>query len=411
MPKRTLLIIGGPTASGKTELAIRLARHFDTEILSCDSRQFFREMTIGTAKPTEEELKQVPHHFIHNRGIQDQYSVGEYEKEALALLDQLFAKRDVAIMVGGSGLYQKAVTEGLDEFPDVPSDIRGQVEQWYEGKGLEGLQKKLREVDPDYYAEVDLQNPHRLIRALAVYEASGQAFSDFRKHKKSSRPFFPLYLELSWKREDLYDRINRRVDFMMDKGLLEEARKLYPLKHLTALQTVGYQELFDFFDGKTSLEEAVALIKRNSRRYAKRQMTWSRRDGHWKHFAPAEWELILEYSHLAIDKQLVFQKNKSDVPPKAPNQGIDHSITFTAKDEEKIANYSVRKKKYKIYCDLHIHKTYWGSREEFFFLHEIFQRMQNNDQVEVPPRLQPFFIEKGCRYLDANKLTLVYRDD
>jgi tRNA dimethylallyltransferase len=407
---KALIVIGGPTASGKTELAIRLARHFDTEILSCDSRQFFREMSIGTAKPTEEERSQAPHHFINNLSIQHEYSVGDYEQEALALLEKLYEKKEVAIMVGGSGLYQKAVIEGLDEFPDVPLEVRREVEQWYTHEGLEALQNRLREVDPDYYAEVDIHNPHRLIRALAVYEASGQAFSSFRKNTKSNRPFFPIYLALNWQRKVLYDRINRRVDLMMDKGLLEEAGKLYPFKHLTALQTVGYQELFDFLDGKISLEEAVALIKRNSRRYAKRQMTWSRRDGYWKHFAPAEWELILEYVQLAGEHQLFFQKNSPDTSEKIQEPSIDHKITLTV-EGQRIADCVVSQKKYKIYRDFHINETYWGSREEFFFLHEIFQRLQNNDQVEVPSRLQPFFVEKGCKYLDTDKLTLVDTDD
>lgn len=409
--RKTLLIIGGPTASGKTELAIRLARHFGTEILSCDSRQFFREMTIGTAKPTEEELARAPHHFINNLSIQDEYSVGDFEKEALALLDQLYTQKDVAIMVGGSGLYQKAVTEGLDEFPEVPLSTRQRVEQWYEDEGLEALQKKLREVDPDYYAEVDIHNPHRLIRALAVYEAGGQAFSSFRKNEKSSRSFFPIYLELSWKREDLYERINRRVDLMMDKGLLKEARKLYPLKHLTALQTVGYQELFDYFDGKNTLEEAVTLIKRNSRRYAKRQMTWSRRDGHRKHFDPDEWEAILEYVHLAKAKQLFFQKNRPDKAHKERDPSLDHHMTLLSEGTEKVGEYEVRQKKYKIYRNIRIHKAYWGSREEFFFLHELLLRLQNNDRIEAPTRLQPFFMERGCKYPDTNQLSLIFKDD
>ncbi len=391
-----LIIIGGPTASGKTELAIRLARHFNTEILSCDSRQFYREMSIGTAKPTAEELAQAPHHFIDSLSIQDEYSVGDYEKNALALLEQLFAKHEVVIMVGGSGLYQRAVTEGLDDFPEVPLEVRKQVEEWYEKKGIIALQERLKEVDPDYYEEVDLQNPHRLIRALSVFEASGRAFSAFRNNASQDRPFFPIYLELKWEREVLYDRINRRVDLMIKNGLLDEARALYPMKELSALQTVGYQELFDHFDGKTTLEEAIGLIKRNSRRYAKRQLTWSRRDGHWKHFSQEEGETLVEYVQLSRQEQLFFKKTMPVEKEKENFPQLDHHMTFFCGKNKKLAQYSVSEKKYKIYHDLYIDEANWGSREEFFFLHEISQRLQNNDQLQAPERVQLFFLQRGC---------------
>lgn len=402
--EKVLIVIGGPTASGKTEIAIRLARHFGTEIVSCDSRQFFREMTIGTAKPSQEELKQAPHHFINSLSIEDAYSVGDYERDVLFLLEKLFSRKDVVIMAGGSGLYQKAVTEGLDEFPEVPTGIRQKIEKQYEEKGLESLQSRLKEVDPEYYLEVDLQNPHRLIRALAVYEASGQAFSAFRKNTAGQRSFFTLYLELSWDRALLYERINKRVDLMMQNGLLEEARTLYPRKALTPLQTVGYQELFDYFDGKIKLEEAVELIKRNSRRYAKRQMTWSRRDGHWKHFAPSEWEHLLEYVQRAIEGQWHFKKVAPDEHQQEDFLKPTQCILFLDANDKKIGHFHLSEKKYKIYHGLWIDETYWGSREEYFFLHEIFHRMQNKDQVQASDRLQPFFLQKGLIAYKKNYL-------
>ena len=393
--KKFLLIIGGPTASGKTTLAIRLARHFGTEILSCDSRQFFKEMSIGTAKPSEEELTQAPHHFINSHSIQEEYSVGDYEKDAIALLDQLFKKHEVVILTGGSGLYQKAVCEGLDEFPQVSVAIRQKVEGWYAEEGLEGLQGRLKEVDPNYYAEVDRQNPHRLIRALAVFEASGQAFSTFRKNKQKVRPFVPIYLELSWDRKMLYQRINQRVDLMMQNGLLDEVRQLYPHKHLSSLQTVGYQELFDYLDAHTSEEEAIELIKRNSRRYAKRQLTWTRRDGYWKHFRPDEWEETLEYLQLAMKKDLQFRKVAPSETLLKEDPSLDHLIQYFSGKSEKIGQYRFSEKKYKIYHHLELNEAYWDSREEYFFLQEIFLRLQNNDQLRVPDRLKPFFIQKG----------------
>lgn len=284
---KKLLVIGGATATGKTALAIRLARHFGTEILSADSRQLYREMSIGTAKPTEEELAAAPHHFIHHISIEEPYSVGDYEREALALLEKLFQEHEVVILCGGSGLYIKAVCEGLDVFPEVPPEVRQEVESWYAAEGIGPLQEELRKVDPEYYEEVDRQNPHRLIRALALHRASGKRMSELRQGQAKARFYQPHYFQLTMEREELYERINRRVDRMLEAGLVEEARALYPRKHLPALQTVGYQELFDYFDGKHDLEEAVRLIKRNSRRYAKRQLTWFRRDGFWEEIRPS----------------------------------------------------------------------------------------------------------------------------
>lgn len=401
---RFLIIVGGPTASGKTSMAIQLAQHFNTEILSCDSRQFFREMSIGTAKPSPEERAQAPHHFIDVLSAGEEYSVGDYERDALQLLDQLFEHKKVVIMAGGSGLYQKAVCEGLDDFPEVPLEVRKKLERQYQEEGIDSLQERLRQADPEYYRQVDLQNPHRLIRALSVYEVSGRSFSHFRKQKKAERHFFPIYLELRWDRAKLYERINKRVDMMMEAGLLEEARALYPLKDKTALQTVGYQELFDHFDGNTSLQEAVNLIKRNSRRYAKRQLTWSRRDGHWKHFSPDEWNDILEYVELSIEKQLQFTKEGPSPDIKKSHPFLDHLLIFSSA-EKKIGEIWVSKKKNNIYHHLNLGKTYWESREAYFFLHEIHRRLQNNDRLEIPDRMKPFFLERGLISLDNNFLS------
>lgn len=304
-----LIVVGGATASGKTELAIRLARHFRTAIVSCDSRQFFREMRIGTAVPSPEELAQAPHHFIGQLSIEDSYSVGDFERDALALLSRLFQQHDVVILAGGSGLYTKALCEGLDEFPEVPAAVRREVEQHYQEQGLSALQAELLAADPDYYREVDLQNPHRLIRALAVFRASGRPFSSFRTGAATPRPFVPVYLQTHWPRARLYERIDQRVDRMMAAGLLAEVRQLLPHRERTPLQTVGYQELFDHLAGKTTLPEAVELIKRNTRRYAKRQLTWLRRDGFWKHIGPSDWSIALEYIELVRTNGLRLQES------------------------------------------------------------------------------------------------------
>lgn len=298
---KILLVVGGATASGKTGFAIRLARHFHTEIVSCDSRQFYREMSIGTAKPSAEELAQVPHHLIGHMSIETPYSVGDFEEEALQLLDQLFQEHSVVVLCGGSGLFIKALCEGLDEFPEVPAIILENLQQEYEENGIEFLQKELLQSDPDYYQEVDLQNPRRLLRALSVIRASGKAFSFFRRQAPKKRDFQTIYLQMDWPRAALYERINQRVDLMLKGGLIEEARQLYPHRHLQALQSVGYQELFDHFSGLISLEEAIALIKRNSRRYAKRQLTWFRRDGFWASFHPTDFEGALTYIDQKIE--------------------------------------------------------------------------------------------------------------
>lgn len=290
-----LLVVGGPTGSGKTALAIRLAQYFHTAVLSADSRQFFREMSIGTAKASPAELQAVPHHFINSLSIEQAYSVGDYERDALALLARLYQEHQVVILAGGSSLYIKALCEGLDEFPEVPDSIRTTVEELYQKEGVLALQQELAQVDPIYYEQVDRSNPQRLIRAISVYRASGLPFSSFRAQQIEPRFFTPVYLWLELPREDLYQRINQRVDQMFNVGLEAEARILYPQRHLNALQTVGYQELFDYFAGDITREEAIELIKRNSRRYAKRQGTWMRRDGFWKTFSPDQFEEIIQY--------------------------------------------------------------------------------------------------------------------
>ncbi|MFK7808529.1 MAG: tRNA (adenosine(37)-N6)-dimethylallyltransferase MiaA [Saprospiraceae bacterium] len=292
MKNKHLIIIGGPTASGKTNLAIQLAQHFNTVILSADSRQFYREMSIGTAKPTTEELSQAKHLFVNNLSINDPYTVADYEKEALKALEEIFSQQDVAVMAGGSGLFIKAVCEGLDEFPDISEKARGVVDQLYEDEGLTGLQEALKKADPEYALTVDLQNSRRLLRALMVCESSGKSYSSFLNKNKTERPFIPHYFCLNMDRELLYERINKRVDQMIAAGLVEEARKILPYKSHRALQTVGYSELFDYFDGKHDLPTAIELIKRNSRRYAKRQLTWFRRQEHWEWVEPGEEDLI-----------------------------------------------------------------------------------------------------------------------
>jgi len=275
---KTLIVIAGPTAVGKTAAAIKLARQLNTEIISADSRQFYREMSIGTAKPDAEELSQAKHHFIDSHSITENFTVGDFEKQALQLLDELFKTHDNVIMVGGSGLFIQAVTQGFDDLPTANPAIRERLNQLFAERGIEYLQDKLKTADPYYYQEVDLNNPQRLIRALEVFEATGKPFSSYRKAIRNRRPFETVKIALNLPREILYDRINQRVDLMVKRGLIEEVRALLPYRHLNALNTVGYSELFDYFDGKIDLDTAISLIKQNTRRFAKRQLTWFRKD-------------------------------------------------------------------------------------------------------------------------------------
>ncbi|MDT0539968.1 tRNA (adenosine(37)-N6)-dimethylallyltransferase MiaA [Croceitalea sp. P059] len=278
MITKTLIAVIGPTAIGKTDLAIRLANHFQTEILSADSRQFYKEMTIGTAVPSHRELKIAHHHFIQHKSIFDTYSVGDFEKEAILKLDHIFKEKNIAILVGGSGLYIDAVVKGLDSFPPVPIQIREELIQLEKEKGLSYLQNELKKKDPFYFKQVDIENPHRVIRALEICRVSGQPYSSFLNQKRKERIFRTIYVGIKAERELIYERINRRVDVMMENGLLNEAKDLYKHKSLNALQTVGYKELFAFFDGKEDLNFAVEEIKKNTRRFAKRQLTWNRKN-------------------------------------------------------------------------------------------------------------------------------------
>jgi tRNA dimethylallyltransferase len=278
-----LITIIGPTAIGKTSLSIALAQHFGCEILSCDSRQFFKEMKIGTAVPCDEELAAAPHHFIQNKSIFESYSVGDFEQEALAKLDELFQKNNVQIMVGGSGLYVDAVLKGFDEFPDIDTSIRTEINAKYDVLGIEYLQEQLQKLDSKYYQKLQtenpqtLQNPQRMKRFVEVCLGTGKPYSSFIGIRKNERNFTPILIGLEADREKMYERINQRVDIMLNEGLLEEAKNLYPNKQLNALQTVGYRELFDYFDGKTTLDFAIEQIKMNTRRFAKRQITWFKR--------------------------------------------------------------------------------------------------------------------------------------
>ncbi|HSI91166.1 MAG TPA: tRNA (adenosine(37)-N6)-dimethylallyltransferase MiaA, partial [Adhaeribacter sp.] len=273
-----LIVVAGPTAVGKTDLSIRLAKHFKTVILSADSRQFFRELNIGTAKPTPEEQQGVTHYFIDSHSISEEYNAGQFEADALELLDRVFKEKDVAILTGGSGLYVRALCEGMDEMPEVAPEIREELNRKLETEGLETLCQQLEKLDPEYFAQVDKANPQRVVRALEVCMASGKPYSFFRNQQRKPRPFGIIKIGLTRPREELYQRIDLRMDQMLAQGLLEEAKSLLPYRQHNALQTVGYTEIFGFLDGEYDWEEAVRLLKRNSRRYAKRQLTWFRKD-------------------------------------------------------------------------------------------------------------------------------------
>src|SRR5690554_1652822 len=277
MTEKTLISVVGPTAIGKTTLAIAIAQHLNTEIISADSRQFFKEMSVGTAVPTQAELRLAPHHFIQHKSIHQEYSVGDFERDALDRLTHIFKNRQYAVMVGGSGLYVDAVTTGLDHFPEVDPEIRKRLNRTLQQEGITALQEQLNTLDRDYYAKVDLDNPRRLIRALEIYIGTSIPYSYFLNKEKQSRSFSTITIGLEADRKIIYDRINKRVDLMVDNGLLEEVRSLVPYKSLNALQTVGYRELFRFLAGESDLDTAVAEIKKNTRRFAKRQLTWLRK--------------------------------------------------------------------------------------------------------------------------------------
>ncbi len=285
-----LIIILGPTAIGKTSLSIVLAQHFSCDIVSCDSRQFFKEMRIGTAVPNDEELASAKHHFIQNKSIFENYSVGDFEKEAIAKLDELFLKNNIQIMVGGSGLYVDAIIKGFDDFPDIENSVREKINADFEELGIVYLQQQLKKFDLDFYQNIEsenrqtLQNPQRMKRFVEVCLGTGKPYSSFLSQKKNMRNFTPIIIGLEAEREIMYDRINQRVDMMIDEGLVKEAESLFPNKELNALQTVGYRELFDYFEGKISLDFAIEKIKKNTRRFSKRQLTWFKRTENVKWF-------------------------------------------------------------------------------------------------------------------------------
>jgi len=295
MTQPTLIVIIGPTAIGKTELCIELAESLNTKIISADSRQIYKELNVGTAKPGNEELQRVPHHFISTKSIHDYYTAGMFELDVLELLENLFNKHNQIIMTGGSGLYINAVCEGIDALPRVDPEIRNKLIEQYEKEGIQSLRHDLKRLDPEYYEVADLKNPKRLLKALEITVMTGKPYSSFLTRPKKERPFNILKIGLNKDREELYEIINKRVDKMIDNGLLEEVKELYKHKGLNALNTVGYKELFEYLDGNISFKRAIELIKRNTRRYAKRQITWFSKDEEIKWFHPDEKENIREY--------------------------------------------------------------------------------------------------------------------
>jgi tRNA dimethylallyltransferase len=292
-PSKTLIVVAGPTAVGKTDVAIRLARHLGTEILSADARQIYKELDIGTAKPSPAQLAEVPHHFISSHSIHDEYNAATYGEEALVLLKELFGKHNHVILCGGSGLYIRAVLEGFDDIPDIDKNIRTTIVEEYKSRGLLWLQEEVKKHDPEYFDVVDQKNPHRLIRSLEISKGTGIKMADWRKRSKRENDFKVVKIGLTLRTGELYDRIDARMDQMIADGLFGEAEKLYPYRDLQALQTVGYREIFAFMDHSYDKEEAVRLLKRNTRHYAKRQMTWFRKDEEFVWFQPTQWNEIV----------------------------------------------------------------------------------------------------------------------
>lgn len=297
---KTLVVIVGPTAIGKTALAIQVAQHFKTEIISADSRQFFREMEIGTAKPDAIELNAAKHHFINSHSVNELFSTGDFELQAIKVINDIFVSHDVAIMVGGSGLYVNAVINGLDEMPEIDLQIRSKLNHQFETEGLESIQKQLKELDPEYFEKVDQNNPQRIIRGLEVFLSTGKKLSSMLSATKKERPFNIIKIGLNTDRSILYNRINERVDKMLDAGLLKEVESLVEFRKFNALNTVGYSEIFDYLDKKISLEDAISSIKQNTRRFAKRQLTWFRRDEEINWFEPNQTEAVISL----IDKNI-----------------------------------------------------------------------------------------------------------
>jgi len=296
MSKPNLIVITGPTAVGKTALCVKIAQHFNAEIISADSRQFYKELTIGTAKPTNDEMQNIKHHFVDFISIKQDYNVNDFEKEALLLLEKLFKKNRIVILTGGSGLYIDALCDGFDEgMPEANSKIRAELNLLYQQHGISILQKKLKQLDPIFYKEIDLNNVNRLKRAIEVCMISGKTYSELRQGKKQNRPFNIIKIGLERNREELFERINHRVDLMMHQGLLEEVRNLTNHKKKNALKTVGYTELFDFLEQKCTLDEAIEKIKVNTRRYAKRQIVWFKKNNDYEWFNPIEKNKIITF--------------------------------------------------------------------------------------------------------------------
>ena len=293
---KTLITLQGPTGVGKTELSLRLAEFFDTCILNADSRQVYRDIPIGTAAPTEAERQRVPHHFVGMLALDDYYSAAQYESDVLQLLnDEVFPQKDVAILSGGSMMYIDAVCKGIDDIPTIDAETREMMRERYEREGLEPLSEELRLLDPDYYAECDIRNPKRVVHALEICYMTGRTYTSFRVRRKAQRPFRIIKVGLQREREELYDRINRRVDSMMQDGWLDEARRVLPFRHCNSLNTVGYKELFKYLDGEWELDFALEKIRRNTRVYSRKQMTWFRRDEEVRWFHPEDANGILDY--------------------------------------------------------------------------------------------------------------------
>ncbi len=298
--KKTLIVLVGPTAIGKTSLAIKIAQHFDTVILSADSRQFYKELKIGTATPTTEEKSKIPHYFASHLSIHQYYNVARFEKDALRLLHTIFAEKDVAVLTGGSGLYINAVCDGIDDMPDPNEDIRNKIDDWHTNEGIDFLRKKLAQLDPEYFEKVDKSNPNRIKRAIEVCLLTGNTYTSFRCRETKPRDFEIIKIGINRPRELLFRNISTRTDGMIEKGLVEEVESLTPFRHLNALKTVGYREIFDFLDGEIPLERAIENIKTNTRRYAKRQLTWFKRDNEIRWFLPEHTHEILQYLHTKI---------------------------------------------------------------------------------------------------------------
>ena len=307
MKDKYLVVIAGPTASGKTATAIKVAKALGTEIISADSRQFYKELPIGTAAPTPEEQAEVQHHMIHNLNVEDKYDVADYEQDVLNLLNQLFVNHDAVVLTGGSGLFIDAVCKGLDSIPDISEEVRNKVDELYKKGGLIALQNEVERLDPEYYSIVDKYNPRRLQRAVEVCYQTGLTYSSFRKNTVKQRDFKIIKVALLWERSELIMRINKRVDIMVNEGLVEEAKAMYPKRHLNSLNTVGYKEIFEHFDGKVSLDEAIENIKINTRQYAKRQMTWLRKNNDYKWFTVDELDEMLNYINTVINGENEIQ--------------------------------------------------------------------------------------------------------